>query len=86
MDVMIVAAAASSRLDPDRLVQRSPLNQSFGSARSVPHLDEGDTHQSFLNPNPGSSKVNKLVNNRIMLDGSVCVGLEWFRLVPIGSD
>jgi hypothetical protein len=35
---------------------RSPLNQSIGSARSVPHLEESD-HQSFLSPNSGGTKV-----------------------------
>jgi hypothetical protein len=35
---------------------RSPLNQSIGSARSVPHLEESD-HQSFLSPNSGGIKV-----------------------------
>jgi hypothetical protein len=41
-----------TRLEPDRQQQqqKSPLNQSFGSARSVPQLDETDGHQSFLNP------------------------------------
>jgi hypothetical protein len=35
-------------------VARSPLNQSIGSARSVPHLEESD-QQSFLSPNSGGT-------------------------------
>jgi hypothetical protein len=66
-----IEVGAITRLEPQQ--QKSPLNQSFGSARSVPQLDETDGHQSFLRPS--GIKVRRLTGDRIVA--------KLYTLVPV---